>query len=570
MERWLRHLLRLPLATALREALHHGYDRFALRADLLAGVTVGIVAVPLAMALGIAAGVPPQHGLYTAIFAGLIAALLGGSRYAVSGPTAAFVVILQPIAVKYGVGGLLTAGLMAGLFLVLMGAVRMGTLLQYIPHPVTTGFTAGIAVVIATLQFKDLLGLDMGPQPSEFGARLVELAHALPSPHTADLAVGLVTLSVIVLWPRLRTAVPAPLVGILVGTGIALAWTALAPATAPITIHDRFAAIPAGLPDLTLPWAWPGPDGQPHQLDLQMVRDLLGPAFAIALLAAIESLLCAVVADGLTGTRHHPDGELIGIGAANLVVPFLGGIAATGALARTAANVRAGARSPLAAMFHALFVLAVLLALAPLLERVPMAALAALLLTVAWHMSESERALRIVRIGPKSDTAVLFVCFALTVFVDMVFAVGVGVVLAALLFMRRMANFTDVRALDGRHPRLARELPPGVVLYHINGPLFFGAADRAAAAIEHTEQTIKAVVLDLSDVPVMDVTGVVALEAAVARLQRRGLLVVLAGVTGQPRQVLERAGLKGSRDGLRITRDLVRGVQIAERHAARA
>ena len=566
----LRFLRALPFATALRHTLGHGYSREMLIADLGAGVSVGIIAVPLAMALAIASGVPPQHGLYTAVVAGTLAALLGGSAYSVSGPTAAFVVILHPIAVQHGLSGLLTASCMAGLFLMVMGAARMGPLIKFIPHPVTMGFTAGIAVVIATLQFRDLLGLDMSANPDEFGARLIEVWAALPSFRGGDVAVAALTLAVLLLWSRAHLRhVPAPLVAAAVATALSAALLAFLPEHAPATIAGRFsheddgvisAGIPQHLPHLAWPWAAEG-----GTLSLAVIKSLLGPAFAIALLAAIESLLCAVVVDSMTGKRHNTDGELLGIGVANLIAPLFGGIAATGAVARSAANVRFGARSPLAAVAHALFVLLVLVLLAPVLGMLPLAALAALLLMVAWHMSEVDRIRHLLRLSPKSDVAVLVVCFLLTVFVDMVFAVGVGVVLAALLFMRRMASLTQTRAVTRETPGARVTPPPGTVLFHISGPLFFGAADKAVGALDVADPDARCVILDLSEVPMMDASGAVALEAAVTHLRKRGVLTIIAGVNGQPRKVLERVGLRGVQDQLRITRSLDHALRLAAR-----
>jgi SulP family sulfate permease len=568
----LRFVHALPFATALRHALGRGYSREMFIADLGAGVSVGIIAVPLAMALAIASGVPPQHGLYTAIVAGTLAALLGGSAYSVSGPTAAFVVILHPIAVQHGLTGLLTASCMAGLFLIVMGAARMGTLIKYIPHPVTMGFTAGIAVVIATLQFRDLLGLQMSANPDEFGARLVEVWAALPSWRGGDVAVAALTFAVLLAWSRFKLRqVPAPLVAAVAATALSAALLALLPDLAPATIAGRFsheddgvvtAGIPQHLPHLDWPWAH-GAMGDGSGLSLALVKALLGPAFAIALLAAIESLLCAVVVDSMTGKRHNADGELLGIGVANLVAPLFGGIAATGAVARSAANVRYGARTPLAAVIHALFVLLVLVVLAPVLGMLPLAALAALLLMVAWHMSEVDRIRHLLRLSPKSDVAVLVVCFLLTVFVDMVFAVGVGVVLAALLFMRRMASLTQTREVTRETPGARVALPPGTVLFHISGPLFFGAADKAVSALDVADPSVRCVILDLSEVPMMDASGAVALEAAVTHLRKRGVLTIIAGVNGQPRKLLARVGLRGARDALHITHTLDTALQLA-------
>ena len=516
-----------------------------------AGIVVGIVALPLSMALAIASGVPPQHGLFTAIIAGAAVPLLGGSRYQVSGPTAAFVVILEPIAARFGLGGLLLATWMAGLLLVGLGAARLGGLVRFVPYPVTAGFTAGIAVVIATLQLRDLLGLDLRQLPPHYLERVRAIATALPTARLPDVGIGAATLSVLVLWPRLRTRVPAPLVALAIATALAELLRAVAPGSAVATIDTRFArevggrllpGIPSLPPFFELPWNLPGPDGRPLGLSFELVRALLPPAFAIAMLGAIESLLSAVIADGMTGDKHDPDAELLAQGVGNLAAPFFGGIAATGAIARTATNVRAGAHSPLAAFFHAGVVLAAMLALAPVLGRLPMSALAALLLQVAWNMSEARHFAHALRVAPRSDVAVLLTCFILTVVFDMVVAVSVGVVLAALLFMRRMAELSSVALVGHRHASLSPPLPPGVVLYDIGGPLFFGAAQKAMSSIEAVDGAIRTVLLDVRDVPVMDATGLVSLESAIERLARRGIVVILGGVNPQPAALLERAG----------------------------
>ncbi len=547
------HSLYLPFATALRDKLRGGYSLSKLQADLLAGITVGIVAVPLAMALAIGSGVPPQYGLYTAIVAGLLIALTGGSRFSVSGPTAAFIVILHPIAEKYGLGGLVTAGCMAGIMLIGMGLGRMGKLIQFIPYPVTTGFTTGIAVVIASLQFKDFFGLQLAAQPEHFLERLWLVGQALPGSHLPDLLIGALTLALLLAWPRLKTGFPAPLVGIVAATALAWLLGRFVDGFQVATIASRFSyvqggetlpGIPSFLPHFVLPWRLPGPDSQPLGLSLGLIKDLLGPAMAIALLGAIESLLCAVVADGMTGTKHDPDAELIGQGIGNAVAPFFGGIAATGALARTAANIRAGARGPLAAVFHALFILLVLLALAPLLGYLPMAALAALLLLVAWNMSELKHFRHIFKVAPGSDILVLLVCFGLTVIFDMVIAISVGVVLAALLFMNRMAELTGGKHVEADHPHLESPLPEGVRLYEVSGSLFFGAAEKAMSALHDIGARPRAVIIDIEEVTVMDVSGLVALDSAIERLRSDGVLVAVAGVHGQPALLMRRAGLR--------------------------
>jgi SulP family sulfate permease len=547
--------LPLKLGTALLARLHQGYSRADLRADVLAGVVVGIVALPLSMALAVASGVAPQYGLYTAIVAGSVVAALGGSMVQVSGPTAAFVVLLAPISAKWGLGGLILATLMAGLLLVAMGAGKLGSLIQFVPYPVTTGFTAGIAVVIATLQLKDFLGLSVEKMPETYLEKVAALARALPTMRWQDLAIGLFTLAILLLWPRVTRKVPGPLIAL--GLAGVLAWLLAlwVPGFAVATIHNRFLdGIPQRPPMPVLPWHLPGPDGHPLGLSFGLIRALVPSAFAIAMLGAIESLLSAVVADGMTGGSHDPDAELVAQGMGNIVAPFFGGIAATGALARTATNVRSGARSPLAAIFHSGFVLLSVLLLAPVLNYLPMASLAALLLIVAWNMSEVKHFTHAVRVAPRSDVVVLLLCFGLTVIFDMVVSVTVGVLLAALLFMRRMAEVSKVRLVD-QHPIATQGLPKDVLIYEVAGPLFFGAAQKAMSALQRVPTRVSVVLLDLFSVPVMDGTGLVSLESAVSRLHQLGMFVVLGGVQGQPLRVLARSGIREHRHQGRQGRD---------------
>jgi SulP family sulfate permease len=541
----------------------------ALRADVLAGIVVGIVALPLSMALAIAVGVAPQHGLYTAIVAGIVVALTGGSKFQITGPTAAFVVILAPIVSREGLAGLLTAGLMAGFLLVAMGLARLGRLIQFIPHPVTTGFTAGIATVIATLQIKDILALPIAHMPETYLEKVAALWEARHGASLPDFATGMLTLGALIVLPkklpRVTARVPAPLIVI---TSVSLL-TALArhfwPDFSVVTIGSRFHSVVnghevAGIPQVPplpmLPWG-------SGTLTLRSINHLASAAFAIAMLGAIESLLSATIADGMTGKKHDPDAELLGLGLGNIVAPFFGGIAATGALARTATNIRAGARSPLAAVFHALVVLFAILSFAPLVAYVPMASLAGLLLLVAWNMSELRHFVNIVRIAPKSDVFVLLACFFLTVVFDMVIAVSFGVVTAALLFMRRTAELTQSRILDGTRGESEHELVPGVVLYEIAGPLFFGAAQNAMGALGSVSADTRVVVLALERVPSIDATGFVALESAIARLRTQKKWVVLAGPLPEPRVVFERANLPKHHEHVRFAPDLEGGLALA-------
>jgi sulfate permease, SulP family len=560
-------------AAALRAVLREGYGWKNLRADALAGVVVGTVALPLSMALSIAVGAPPQYGLYTAIVAGFVTALLGGSRTQVTGPTAAFVVILAPLYARFGAAGLFMAGLLAGFMLIAFGLLRLGKLIQFIPHPVTTGFTAGIATVIATLQLKDLLGLRLAGSPEHFLERLRAMWEARGTVSLAELSVGLGTLALLLVLPRLTKRIPAPLVALPVAAVATFFLGRNVPGFTVATIETRFSTIVHGVvvhgiprlpPMPILPWNAPVPEGAAHGLTLEMLRTAARGGFAIAMLAAIESLLSAVVADGMVRTRHDPDAELFALGVGNVVAPFFGGIPATGAIARTATNVRAGGRSPLAAMIHSVTVLAAVLLLAPLMGFLPMASLAALLLLVAWNMSEVEFFAHTVRVAPKSDVAILLTCFVLTVAVDMVVAVSVGVVLAALLFMRRMASLTKTDVFEGESHASTGPLPPGVVVYDIHGPLFFGAAQKAMGALGVVDQTARAVVLRLDDVPTIDSTGLVALESALDLLRRHGCMAVIIGLKAQPEGLLRKADVEG-RHEVRIARDLPEALALIER-----
>lgn len=536
----------LRVGTALRGLRVRGYTRDDLRADATAGVILGVVALPLSMALAIAAGAPPEHGLFTAIVAGIVIAVFGGSMHSVSGPTAAFVVLLAPVTARYGLGGLLVASLMAGVILILMGVIRLGGLIQFIPHPVTTGFTAGIAVVIAVLQLGDFVGVGR-LEGERIWERIGDLLAKSSSIRWADVAIGVLTLMVLIWFPKLTRKVPSPLVALVVATTAGLALDAAGYEV--VTIKSLFGGIPAVPPLPRLPWAGAG-------LTWSMVGDLAPTAAAIAMLGAIESLLCAVVADGMTGGRHDPDAELVGLGIGNVIAPFFGGFAATGAIARTATGIRAGGRTPVAVVIHSLFLLLAVLVLAPILGFIPMAGMAGLLLMVAWNMSEAGHFIRIMRIAPKSDVVVLLVCFGLTVVFDMVVAVTVGVVLAALLFMRRMVEISGARLVGGADGHQAEGLPPGVVFYDVGGPLFFGAAEKALDALTVVGSGVHTVIIDLEDVPAVDATGLVALESAVHRLNGNDIKVVLTGVQAQPRRALTKAGFEDRPPLLEIADDV--------------
>lgn len=544
------HLFSLRVGHALREScLNEPYNGQRFGKDVLAGLTVGIIAIPLAMALAIASGVPPQYGLYTAMIAGFLIALTGGSRFSISGPTAAFVVILYPIAQKYGLGGLLLATVMSGCLMVAMAVMRLGRLIEYIPESVTLGFTGGIAIVIATLQLKDFLGLPVTAMPEHYAEKVLFLFSHLPQAAWPSVAVAATTLLVMVLWPRLKTPVPAHLPAVIIGALLSLG---LAQAGYAVdTIGARFSyllpdgstghGIPPYLPGFAWPWQQPGPGGATFAFSWPLLKDLLPAAFAIAMLGAIESLLCAVVLDGMTGKRHSANSELLGQGIGNIITPFFGGITATAALARSAANVRAGAESPVAAMVHAVVVLLGLVLLAPVLALLPMPAMAGLLMMVAWNMSEAHKSLHLLKTAPLGDILVFLTCLVLTVFLDMVIAITAGILLAAVLFMKDIAAMTRVIDITADTRRVDVALPEDWQVFRISGPLFFAAADRVFGELALLAGRKQGIVLDMEDVPMMDAGGLAALNKLVQQARRDGVQVWMANLQSQPRKALEHA-----------------------------
>ncbi|MFA5632258.1 MAG: C4-dicarboxylic acid transporter DauA [Porticoccaceae bacterium] len=569
------------IGTGLRSAWRDGYGLQDFRHDIMAGLTIGAVAIPLSMALAIATGVAPQHGLYTAIVAGLVIALTGGSRFNVSGPTAAFVVILFPIVQQHGVGGLLIATLMAGMILLAFGLAGFGRLIQFVPYPVVLGFTAGIATVIAVLQLPDFLGLETGALSEFFTDNLARIIVSLPGLDPWEFAIGAFSLAIFIWWPKLRLPVPAPLVGLVAGALAAYLLNHYLADGGDLveTIASRFTwqigdqrgtGIPPLPPTFMLPWQLPGGNGEPLVVDFALFRTLLGPAFAIAILGAIESLLCAVVADGLTHTRHDPNGELVAQGLGNMLVPFFGGITATAALARTATNIRSGARSPIAAAIHALVVLGAVVGLSGLLGMVPMAALAALLLVTAWNMGEVRHVLATLRSAPAGDVAILVTCFTLTVVFDMVLAVAVGMGLASALFIRRMAELSESNRIDNALNPLLQDLPASIAVYDINGPMFFGAAEKALTSLRVVDPGVRILVLDMKDVPTMDGTAIVALKTVIDEMANHDIALILSGLPARIVVKLQRAGIRNARGRLAFTRHLARALTLALRWHSQA
>jgi SulP family sulfate permease len=548
------HLFSLRIGHALRDACF-GDERYGvarLRGDVLAGISVGIIAIPLAMALAIASGVAPQYGLYTAIVGGFVVALTGGSRFSISGPTAAFVVILYPIAHTYGLAGLLLATVMGGFILIAMAYARLGRFIEYIPESVTLGFTGGIAIVIATLQVKDFLGLQMQEMPEHYVDKVGALAGSIGQFDGTSLFVALVTLGVMLYWPKLKTPVPQHLPAVILASllGIALAHAGYDVDT----IGSRFsyllpdgtagAGIPPYLPEFIWPWQQPGPNGQPSQISWSMIVALLPSAFAIAMLGAIESLLCAVVLDGMTGKRHSANSELLGQGLGNIIAPFFGGITATAAIARSTANLRAGAQSPVAAMIHSLVVLLALVVFAPVLAYLPMPAMAALLIVVAWNMSEAPKALQLVKRAPVPDIVVLLTCLSLTVFFDMVIAITVGVLLACILFVNQMAAMTRITDITGHKKLIDTTLPVRWAVLKITGPLFFAAADRVFGEIAAKMTSLDGAILYMDGVTLLDAGGVSAMNKLVDYCATQGKQLFIADLQFQPLKALARADVK--------------------------
>lgn len=502
--------------------------------NIVAGVVVGVVALPLAMAFAIASGAKPQQGIYTAIVAGLLVSALGGSRVQIAGPTGAFIIILAGITAEHGIDGLQIATLLAGVMLLLLGLSRMGAIIKFIPDPVILGFTSGIAVIIFVGQWKDFFGLP-AVSGQHFHEKLPELLLSLPEMHLATTVLGVMALLLVIYTPRIPWVrrLPGPLVGLIAATLV----QAVFDFSGVATIGTAFGGIPSGLPSFQVPEVTAG-----------RVIELIGPAFAIAMLGAIESLLSAVVADGMAGTRHDSNQELIGQGIANIVTPLFGGFAATGAIARTATNIRNGGNSPIAGLVHCLTLVLIVLFLAPLAVHVPLAALAAILFVIAWNMGEARHFIKMVRRAPLADVLILLVTFILTVFVDLVVAVNIGVILATLHFLRRMASSVEVelqsgQQLDDELRLRGLSLPPEVLVYRVEGPFFFGAVENFERALASTHTDPKVLIIRLRWVPFMDITGLQTLEEVVRDFQRRKVRVMMTGASERVRAKLDKAGV---------------------------
>ncbi len=558
------------LLTVLRE----GYTGEAFFKDLTAGIIVGIVALPLAIAFAIASGVKPEQGLYTAIVAGFLISVLSGSRVQIGGPTGAFIVIIYGIVQKFGYDGLVIATILSGILLIIMGVVKLGSVIKYIPYPVTVGFTAGIALIIATGQIRDFLGLHMEKVPAEFVDKVGEYARHARTFTPAAAVIGILTLLIVVYWPRVTKRVPGSLVAIIVTTALAAVFNL------PVeTIGSRFGAVSNTPPTLHLP-----------HIDWSKVPQMISPAISIALLAGIESLLSAVVADGMTGRRHRSNMELVAQGVANIASPLFGGIPATGAIARTATNIKNGGVSPIAGIIHAVVLLLIMLFFGKWAALIPMATLAGILLVVSYNMSEYHLFIKMFK-SPKSDIAVLLATFSLTVLVDLTVAIQAGVVLASILFMKRMADVTQVGYVttmmedqedtSDQDPNAIRRftVPAGVEVFEVNGPFFFGAADRFKHVLSLIVNKPKVLILRMRTVLSMDATSLRALEEVFEQTRRDNSVLMLAGVHTQPLIAMEKAGFldkvgvdnvyENVNDALKAARKLVGTSQAKWQEATR-
>ncbi len=516
-------MLRPKLLTTLSN-----YSKEQFVADLGAGLIVGVVALPLAIAFAIASGVSPEKGLFTAIIAGFIISALGGSRVQIGGPTGAFVVIVYGIVAQYGLDGLMLATIMAGVILIIMGLAKFGSAIKFVPHPVVVGFTSGIAVIIFSSQVKDFLGLQMGDVPADFIDKWTAYPHFLSSVNWSATLISVAAVIVIVFWPRAWRKVPGSLVALILAT-VAVAYFKL-----PVeTIGSRFGEIPSMLPAPSLP-----------SFDWETLRNLIQPATTIALLAGIESLLSAVVADGMIGGKHRSNMELVAQGVANIATPIFGGIPATGAIARTATNIKNGGRTPIAGITHAIVLLLILLFLGKWAGLIPLCVLAAILVVVSYNMSEWRSFIGLLR-GPRSDVVVLLTTFGLTLLFDLTVAIEVGMVLAAFLFMKRMAEVTNIGVIsreftdengetDDPLAITKQDVPPGVEVYEINGPLFFGAAYKFEESIKIVERPPRVLILRMRNVPVIDSSGLHALEQVLKDCKKHNITLILSGVHAQP------------------------------------
>lgn len=545
-----------PLVPAFITCMREGYNFKLFRSDVIAGLTVAIVALPLAMAMAVASGASPDKGLVTAVVAGFFISFLGGSRVQIGGPTGAFVVVIFDIIQRFGFNGLILASIMAGLILIIAGYARLGKLIKYIPYPVITGFTTGIAVIIASSQVKDFLGLQVDSVPADFLNKWYVYLSNLDKVTYSALAMGALGLATIIICKKISPKIPSYLVSILLISSLAYGFSMDIE-----TIGTRFPSLPTGLPTPV----WP-------EFSLEQIRALVPSAFTIAFLAGIEALLSAVVADGLIGHKHSLNQELVGQGVANIASGIFGGIPATGAIARTATNIKAGGRTPVAGIFHAIFLLVFLYTAMDILAFIPMAALAAVLFMVSWGMSDLKHFTQIAKISP-SDRTILFLTFALTVMVDLTVAIGVGVTFASLLFMRHMSRSVEIRKQhckseyethDGEDPSDDEiDIPDDVTVLQINGPLFYGFASEFCDRLKALEQLPRILILRMRFMPYLDASGENSIEEILNICRQHKTFVIFSAVRPQPRKILERAGLHKKLDGA-IAADFDEALKMAK------
>lgn len=542
------------LLTVLRE----GYSLKQFKGDLLGGLTVGIVALPLSIALAIASGVKPEQGLYTAIFAGFVIAVLGGSRAQISGPTGAFIVIVYGIVQKYGYDGLVVATLIAGVLLVIMGLARMGAFLKFVPYPVVVGFTSGIALIIASSQVGDFLGLKIEKVPADFVEKWIEYVRHMAAIDPYTIAVGVASLLIIILWPKITHRVPGPLIAILLVTFFVQYFHI------PVdTIASRFGGVPNTLPSPHFP-----------AVTWQMVQQMFSPALTIAILAGLESLLAAVVADGMMGTRHRSNMELIAQGAGNIVSVIFGGVPATGAIARTATNIKSGGTTPISSIIHCVFLLLVLLFIGKWAAMIPMATLAAILLVVAYNMSEWREFSHLLK-SPRGDVAVLVATFLLTVFIELTVAIQVGILLAAFLFLQKMSKETHVDVITENlkddeefqtRDMTGIQIPAGVEVFEIYGSLFFGAVRQFKESIRVVATKPKVLILRMRQVPTIDASGVHVLEELADEAHQNGQIIIFSAVSRSVYRVMRKSGFVEKVGRKNFAADIFAAIKIAAEH----
>ncbi len=537
----------------VREAYRGGL--FSLKnclANVLPGIVVGVVALPLAMAFSIASGVPPENGLYTAIVAGFFVSVMGGSRVQIAGPTGAFVVILCGITQKYGVDGLRLATLLAGIFLLFMGIFKLGSIIKYIPEPVIVGFTSGVAITIWIGQWKDFFGLTVYFKNASICSKIVDLFHAFGTIDVTTTLVSVGSLCLIIFTNKYLKPIP----GFLIALVVATIFQGIFKFDSVATLGSAFGGIPQKLPSFTMP-----------PCSFHLITELMGPAFTIALLGAIESLLSAAVADSMIGTHHNSNQELMGQGIANIFSPLLGGFAATGAIARTATNIKSGGNSPVAGIVHCFTIILFILTLAPLAKNIPIAALSAVLFVVSYNMSDGKRFMRILTTAPKSDRFVLLITFLLTVFVDLVVAVNIGVVLSTLLFMRRMAKTVQIEhntIEELHHEQINVDIPQGVSIYSIEGPFFFGAIDTFQAALSSVNDSVKTIIIRLKHVPFIDVSAIDSLRSLEVVLSNKSIQILFCEANDLVHVRMLKARLWDASNDDKFNRTLEQALQLAK------